>query len=119
MKDIPFEDKVAKLRGAHRRSAPEAIAQVNAWSEQFARLKGQKEWLEHPNTQELRHLAVEQIELIDSILCNQENLSEPDRCKYFAMKKAHQVYLSTLTLDPSSEMKSIEESVNDELTDLP
>lgn len=116
MNEKTFEEKMKILKEMHSRSHPEAIAQIMDWEEKFARLQANLEWLGHPNTKELAQLAVEQISLINNSLANGEALSDVDRNKLFAQKNAHMVYLAVLSNDPQSEMRSIESSVDAELT---
>jgi hypothetical protein len=113
-----FEEKIKTLREIHSRSHPDAVQQISQWEDKFARLRARKDWLEHPNTMELRNLATEQIDIIVGILAEKEDLSDDDRKKLFAQKQAHLVYLTVLTDDPESEIKSVESSVDAELTDI-
>lgn len=110
-----FEEKVKILNKLHTGSHPDAKNLISQWEDKFARLSAQKDWLDHPNTKEVRDLAMEQIEAIEGILSDREDLSEADRKALFAQKKAHRVYLSVLSGNPLSEMKSIESSVDLEL----
>ena len=114
-KDKPFEEKVKILKDMHAKSAPEALEQITQWEERFTMLKANKEWLDHPITKQLKELAEEQVAAVSALLSDKEDMSEIERKGLFALKKAHLVYLSVLTSNPESEMRSIEDSINDEL----
>lgn len=117
MKPETFEDKIKILKQIHSRSHPDAVSQISQWEDRFARLTAKKEWLNHPNTVELRNLVSEQIDLIVGVLAEKEDLTELERNKLFAQKNAHMVYLTLLTENPDSEIKNIEQSVNVELSE--
>lgn len=112
-----FEEKMKTLREIHARSHPEAIAQLSQWEDSFARLQATSEWLQHPNTTNLRKIAEEQIKMISDVLAEKEDLGESERKVLFAMKKAHLVYMAVLTENPDNQIKSIEQSVDAELND--
>lgn len=116
MNEKPFEEKMSELKNKHAGSHPEAIRMLEHWEERYVKLKAQTEWLEHANTRELYNLAVEQIKNIESILVEKEDLSDDERRRLYAEKKAHKVYVAVLSTNPQSEMKSIESSVDEELT---
>ena len=116
MNEKTFEEKMNELKNMHAGSHPDAINMLEHWEERYARLKAQTEWLSHPNTQELYKLAIEQIKTIDNILIEKEDLSDTERRQLYAEKKAHRVYVAVLSTNPQSEMKSIESSVDEELT---
>lgn len=116
MKEKTFEEKMKDLKEIHSGSHPEAVAQLEYWEDRYARLRAETEWLTHPNTQELYKLAIEQIKNIESILVEKEDLSDDERRRLYAEKKAHKVYVAVLSTNPQSEMKSIESSVDEELT---
>lgn len=116
MKEQTLDEKIKALKKKTKGYNPEAIAIVDEWEDKYARLNAQAEWIEHPNTKELLALALEQIASIDSLLSEKEDITMDDRMKLFALKKAHLVYVSVLSANPESEIKSIESSVDYELT---
>lgn len=113
--NLTFDDKIAVLQQMHRKSAPDARKQISDWNDEMERLTVTADWLEHPNTAELRELASGQIEAITTVLANDENLAEADRKALFAAKKAHLAYLAVLTYDPTPEIEAVEDKVNFEL----
>ncbi len=110
-----FEEKIKTLKQIHARSSPDAINLVAQWEDRFARLQAQSEWLKHPNTMSLRNLVVEQIDLLVGILAEKEDMTELERARFFAQKQAHLIYLTVLTEDPDSQIKTIEAAVENEL----
>jgi len=110
-----IEEKIKKLKKIHSKWHPDARTLISDWEEKLIRLQAKAEWLKHPNTVELRQIAMEQVDLINDILANKEDLVESERKTMFAMKKAHQVYLAVLISNPENEIKGIEQSVDAEL----
>ena len=112
---MTFDEKLIKLKQIHARSHPDALSYIKQWESRFAQLQVTKDWLQHPITQKLRELATEQIDRIVSVLANSKDLAEADRKAMFEQKEAHLIYLTLLTEDPTSEIKSIESKVDAEL----
>lgn len=110
-----FEEKIEILKKQHLSSHPDAINAIRQWEDKLIRLKAQDEWLQHPNTKELLAITTEQINAINLILKDTEDLTEAQRVKYFQLKKAHLTYLAALSLDPKSQMASIEKLIDYEL----
>lgn len=114
-KALTVPEKIERLKKIHAGSHPDALAHVRQWESRFAQLAIEKDWLDHPCTAKLRDMVIEQIEMIVSVLSNQEKLSEDERRAIFEQKKAHLLYLALLTNDPGSEIKAIESQVDEEL----
>ena len=114
-KQLTFDEKVIALKKMHKGSAPEALKQISGWEERMGQLEMEKAWLEHPNTQELRKVAIEQMTAIDKKLSSERDLPDAVREALFEVKDAHMYYLAVLTTNPESEILSIEASVDSEL----
>lgn len=113
--DLTFEEKLNKLRKIHTYSDVDAKNQLKQWEDQMSRLRVVKEWLEHPNTIDLRNLAAAQLRNITAILSNDRDLPEVERKALFSAKEAHLAYLAALSQNPETEMETIENSLNYEL----
>lgn len=110
-----FDTKIAKLKAIHAYSDTSAQKSISEWAERMARLRVEKDWLDHPNAEELRTLATEQIDNIVSVLSNKKDLTDAERQGLLREKDVHFMYLGVLTADPESEMKVIESQVTEEL----
>lgn len=113
-----FDTKIQKLKGHHAHSAPEAKIQIVSWQHEYALLSVKKEWLMHPNTQQLKEACLKSIEQIESVLANDRTKTQDERNALFGEKDAHNVYLALLSQTPDdidSEQKSIEDKVDFEL----
>lgn len=110
-----FQEKLQALRSRHTKWDPEAKKQIDAWERRMAELQVDKDWLLHPTTCELAHIAKGQIENIEYELSRNAKLTEDERRTLFSEREAHLTYLAVLTTDPSDEMAVIEAAVNQEL----
>lgn len=113
--EITFEEKVQYLKGLYANADPSALAQIQSWEERMSALTVQKDWLAHPSTEALRHVAEERLRGIRAVLAETEELPEAERKALFAERRAHLAYLAILTDDPGLELQSIERQINDEL----
>lgn len=112
MDNLSLEEKIAFLRKKHK--DPAALAQINDWESRLGRIQFDKDWLNHPNTNQLKEISIEEIERIDQILSNTRGLPEIERESLFAAKEAHMRYLDTLTGN-LEEAKTIERQVDYEM----
>ena len=114
-KKMTFEDKVIALKKMHIKSHPDALRQIKGWENSMAKLEVQRDWIAHPNTQELRDVATEQLNAIKTELSTNRDLSEDRREALFEAQDAHMAYLAVLTVDPESEINSLESEIDNEL----
>lgn len=115
-RNLPFEEKLNVLEKIHSRSHQEAKDQISKWKDELARLKIEENWLQHPNTILIKATLTDQYNRIVSILAGDESLSESDRKVYFKTKNDVILpLLAVFMMDPESEMRALENQVDDNL----
>lgn len=113
--DLTYEDKLSVLKKMHSNWHPEAKEQLEKWGDELSRLKLEDDWLKHPSANDLRFTLSEQLQRIDSVLSNDQSLTEIDRKVHFKSKEFILQLLAVVTRDPESEMKSIQEQIDENL----
>ena len=110
-----YNEKLKILRRIHTRSSAEARATLEKWGDELQRLETTKEWIEHPNTAELRETLTDQLDAIVSVLSNDPKLDDAERKAFFKTKDVILALLAVLSQDPESEAAAIRESIDEEL----
>lgn len=112
---LTFQEKMQELRKKNSRWDPDATRVMRGWESRMAELQVDRDWAAHPTTHNLKEIAVEQIQAINSRLSSDESLDDAERKALFAAKDAHMAYMAALSSDPVAEMEAIENAVDNEL----
>lgn len=112
---MTFEDKMIALKRMHKDSNHDSLRKIKEWESRMGNLEVQRDWLAHPNTQELRDIALNQTQAIKHELSTNRDLTNERREGLFEAQELHLAYLAVLTVDPASEISSLESEVDFEL----
>ena len=88
---------------------------MKEWNDELMKLRADESFFNHPVTKQLAGIAQEMIDSIKEKLSSDETLSEIERQQLFAYKRAHEMYLSYFSHDPSEAIASLEKKVDNEL----
>lgn len=115
-KDISIEEKLAWLKNANRYSADDFKDKLNSWEDKITKLRITNDWLNHPNTKELKNILEEQIRMINSILANEEKISNEERLAWIKVKGIVYLLLSPMLINTEKELEHLEKLINYEIT---
>ena len=115
IKDTSIEEKLAWLKNANRYSAEDFKATLNDWEDRITKLRITGDWLNHPNTKELRTILEEQIGKINSILANDEKISNEERLAWIKVKGIVYLLLSPMLINTDKELEHLEKLINYEI----
>lgn len=106
-KDMTYEEKIAALKKMHAHWAPESRDQIDKWADEISRLRFEAQWIQHPNTKQLRTVLTSQLDRITTLLSTDETVKDDERRLLFRQKDIILSLLAVLTTDPEKELQVI------------
>lgn len=88
-----------------------SVATIDSWTNQLEEIRSSESFLEHPETDKAREIAVLAIENIENRLRFDEDLPEMERKALFWEKRAHQVWLAFFTRDIEGATQALEDEI--------
>jgi len=117
---MDIEEKLAQINSKEYAALDRAM--IEGWRAQVSALSVEKDFVKHPYVQQLAQLVKREIKRISNLLANDRDLvlnptRSNERASLFALKEAHEFYLSIFSREPDKILHSIEMAVDLELND--
>ena len=113
--NLTTKQKIDKLRAIYANSSEQAKEQIYQWEDEFIALKVKQDWLDHPNTKEIRDRLETHINNINNVLMTDYNLTETDRKVLIKIKLLAQSILTVIGGDVEQQIINLDNKLNNEI----
>jgi hypothetical protein len=113
--NLTTQQKLDQLKTIYTNSSQQAKEQIYQWEDEFVALKVKQDWLNHPNTKEIRDRLEAHINNINNVLMNEYNLPDDERKNFIKVKLLAQSILTVIGGDVEQQIINLDNKLNNEI----